>query len=138
MGRLCKATCTLHSTLDFCPTPARKETNVPLHERRQELNVLIYIYCAKGIVYIGDSVGAHFHVPATWFTPSELTTGILTNVSYVISNEFDWPDVGFATGFRNATQMPKLIFDDHVDSLYLRLRERNRCNHRDYQVSHSK
>ena len=89
---------------------------------------------AKGIVYIGDSVGAHFHVPATWFTPSELTTGILTNVSYVISNEFDWPDVGFATGFRNATQMPKLIFDDHVDSLYLRLRERNRCNHRDYQV----
>ena len=93
---------------------------------------------AKGIVYIGDSVGAHFHVPATWFTPSELTTGILTNVSYVISNEFDWPDVGFATGFRNATQMPKLIFDDHVDSLYLRLRERNRCNHRDYQVSHSK
>jgi acyloxyacyl hydrolase len=89
-------------------------------------------------VYIGDSVGAHFHVPATWFTPSELTTGILTNVSYVISNEFDWPDVGFATGFRNATQMPKLIFDDHVDSLYLRLRKRNRCNHRDYQVSHSK
>ena len=45
------------------------------------------------------TVGAHFHVPPTWFTPSQLTTGILTNVSYVISNEFDGPDVGFATGF---------------------------------------
>ena len=67
----------------------------------------------RGIVYIGDSVGAHFHVPPNWFTPSQLTTGILTNVSYVISNEFDWPDVGFATGFRNATQMPELIFDNN-------------------------
>ena len=64
-------------------------------------------------MYIGDSVGAHFHVPPNWFTPSQLTTGILTNVSYVISNEFDWPDVGFATGFRNATQMPQLIFDNN-------------------------
>ena len=64
-------------------------------------------------MYIGDSVGAHFHVPPNWFTPSQLTTGILTNVSYVISNEFDWPDVGFATGFRNATQMPELIFDNN-------------------------
>ena len=51
----------------------------------------------------------------------------------MISNEFDWPDVGFATGYRNATQMPDLIYDDKVDSLYLRLRQRNRCNHRDYQ-----
>ena len=63
-------------------------------------------------------MGAHFHVPPTWFTPSKLTTGILTNVSYVISNEFDWPDVGFATGFRNATQMPQLIFDDHGKSQF--------------------
>ena len=88
----------------------------------------------RGIVYIGDSVGAHFHAPTTWFTPSLLSTGILANVSYVISNEFNWPDVGFATGFRNATYMPKLIFDEQVDSLYLRLRRRNLCNHRDYQV----
>ena len=29
--------------------------------------------------------------------------------------------------------MPKLIYDDNVDSIYLRLRERNRCNHRDFQ-----
>ena len=88
----------------------------------------------RGLIYIGDSVGAHFHVPPVWFTPSLLSPGILTNISYVISNEFNWPDVGFATGFRNATYMPDLIFDDNVDSIYLRLRNRNRCNHRDYQV----
>ena len=34
----------MHSILDFCPRPARKEINVPLHKRSQELTVLIYIY----------------------------------------------------------------------------------------------
>ena len=38
---------------------------------------------------------------------------------------------GFATGFRNTT-MPYLI-PSYTDSIYLRLRERNLCNHRDYQ-----
>lgn len=88
----------------------------------------------RGLIYIGDSVGAHFHVPPAWFTPALLDTRILTNISYVISNEFDWPDVGFSTGYRNATYMPDLLFDSNVDSIYLRLRKRNLCNHRDYQV----
>ena len=88
---------------------------------------------ARGIIYIGDSVGGHFHVPTAWFTPTELSPHILSNITYVVSNEFDWPDVGFATGFRNATLMPKLIYDDKVQSLYLKLRNRNLCNHRDYQ-----
>jgi hypothetical protein len=34
------------------------------------------------------------------FTPAEMDTGIFANLSYVVSNEGDWPDVGFATGFR--------------------------------------
>ena len=29
--------------------------------------------------------------------------------------------------------MPDLIWDDQVDSIYLRLKQRNLCNHRDYQ-----
>ena len=48
------------------------------------------------------------------FTPSLMATGIFSNLSFVVSNEADWPDVGFATGFRNATYMPDLIFDDQV------------------------
>lgn len=88
---------------------------------------------SRGIIYIGDSVGAHFHAPVAWFTPALLSTDVLANLSYVISNEFDWPDLGFATGFQNVS-MPYIIDDFKVDSLYLRLRERNLCNHRDYQV----
>ena len=33
----------MHSTLDFCPRPAMKETNVPLLKIWWELTVLIYI-----------------------------------------------------------------------------------------------
>jgi len=85
---------------------------------------------ARGIVYIGDSVGGHFHVPPQWFSPMEMDPVMFTNLTDVISNEADWPDIGFATGFRNST-MPSLI-SGATDSIYLRLRERNLCNHRDY------
>ena len=40
----------------------------------------------------------------------------------------------FATGYRNATYMPELLYDQNVESIYLKLRNRNLCNHRDYQV----
>lgn len=86
----------------------------------------------RGVLAIGDSVTAHFHAPPVWFTPAELTQGILTNITYVVSNEGNWPDVGFATGFRGSSPMPPLL-TGAVDSIYLRLRERNLCNHRDYQ-----
>ncbi|XP_023330125.1 acyloxyacyl hydrolase isoform X2 [Eurytemora carolleeae] len=85
----------------------------------------------KGIIYIGDSVGAHFHIPAQWFSPVDIGGQIFTNLTEVITNEGDWPHLGFATGFRNSS-MPDLIHGK-VDSIYLRLRERNLCNHRDYQ-----
>lgn len=85
----------------------------------------------RGVIYIGDSVGAHFHAPPSWFTPRLLSEQILTNLTSVLSNEFDWPDLGFATGFQNSS-MPDLI-QGQVDSIYLRMRERNLCNHRDYQ-----
>ena len=55
---------------------------------------------------------------------------MFTNITEVVSREADWPDVSFATGYRNST-MPDLISGE-TDSIYLRLRERNRCNHRDY------
>ena len=85
---------------------------------------------ARGIIYIGDSVGAHFHVPPQWFSPLDMTEEIFTNLTDVVSREGDWPDVGFATGFRNST-MPSVI-SGATESLYLKLRERNLCNHRDY------
>ncbi len=89
---------------------------------------------ARGVIYVGDSVTAHFHAPPVWFTPRRLVEGIWQNFTYVVANEGDWPDLGFATGFRDS-QMPTLIGGggDHTDSFYLRLRRRNLCNHRDYQ-----
>ena len=85
---------------------------------------------ARGVIYIGDSVGAHFHVPPQWFSPMEMEAAMFVNITDVVSREADWPDLGFATGFRNSS-MPALI-SGKTDSIYLRLRERNRCNHRDY------
>ena len=48
----------------------------------------------------------------------QLTEGIWSNLSFVVSNEGDWPHLGFATGFRG-TQMPRLI-DGGTDSIYMR------------------
>ena len=50
---------TMHSILDLCPRPSRKEKNVPLHKRSQELAVPIYKLC---------------YVLSAWTLSSELTT----------------------------------------------------------------
>ncbi len=55
---------------------------------------------------------------------------VLETLPYVVENEFDWPHMSASTGYTNITWE---IVDGPVDSVYLRLRERNRCNHRDYQ-----
>lgn len=86
---------------------------------------------SRGIVYIGDSVGAHFHFPETWINPLLLSQDTVHNYTQPLLDELDWPHLGFATGFMNTTE--PLLIKGITDSLYLRLRARNRCNHRDYQ-----
>ncbi|XP_076323319.1 acyloxyacyl hydrolase-like isoform X2 [Tachypleus tridentatus] len=83
----------------------------------------------RGIIYIGDSVGAHFHIPSSWLTPAEMFPGVFENVSFVLANEFDWPHLSFATGYMDSNSLSHA----NMDSLYWRLHSRNRCNHRDYQ-----
>ncbi|CAH0559422.1 unnamed protein product [Brassicogethes aeneus] len=84
----------------------------------------------SGLIYIGDSIGAHFHMPQIWINPIEFTWPSL-NASDVILDELDWPQFGFATGYKNISD--NILIKGAVDSLYLRLKKRNRCNHRDYQ-----
>ncbi|KAJ8921984.1 hypothetical protein NQ315_008621 [Exocentrus adspersus] len=84
----------------------------------------------KGIIYIGDSIGAHFHMPQVWINPVQFDWPSL-NASNVILDELDWPQFGFATGYKRIT--PNILIKGPTDSLYMRLRKRNRCNHRDYQ-----
>ncbi|KFV04103.1 PREDICTED: acyloxyacyl hydrolase, partial [Pterocles gutturalis] len=49
------------------------------------------------------------------------------NLPVAFTNELDWPQFSEITGFLNST------IGGWTDSLYLRLRRRNRCNHRDLQ-----
>ncbi|XP_068090625.1 acyloxyacyl hydrolase [Hyperolius riggenbachi] len=82
---------------------------------------------AKGIVILGDSAAAHFHIPPEWLTPMQMSKDTFSNMVLAFSNELDWPQFSMFTGFQNST------IGGLTHSLYLKLREWNRCNHRDYQ-----
>lgn len=83
-----------------------------------------------GTVLLGDSAGAHFHIPPAWLTSRELSVEVFKDMFFILENEFDWPMLSSATGYKNST-WPDI--SGPVDSTYLRLRSLNRCNHRDYQ-----
>ncbi|XP_053570390.1 acyloxyacyl hydrolase isoform X2 [Bombina bombina] len=82
---------------------------------------------AKGIILLGDSAGAHFHIPPEWLTAKTMSEKTFSNLPLAISNELDWPQFSQYTGYENST------IGGWTNSLYLRLRKSNRCNHRDYQ-----
>ncbi|XP_069676728.1 acyloxyacyl hydrolase-like isoform X2 [Periplaneta americana] len=67
-------------------------------------------------------------VDGDWFS---IVRDTVHNYTQPLLDELDWPHLGFATGFMNTTE--PLLIKGITDSLYLRLRARNRCNHRDYQ-----
>lgn len=83
-----------------------------------------------GTVLLGDSAGAHFHIPPAWVTSRDLSIEAFKNMFFILENEFDWPMMSSTTGYQNST-WPDIT--GPVDSTYLRLRSLNRCNHRDFQ-----
>ncbi|CAH2283065.1 acyloxyacyl hydrolase, partial [Pelobates cultripes] len=81
----------------------------------------------KGIIVLGDSAAAHFHIPPQWMTALNMSKETFADLPMALSNELDWPQFSLYTGFQNSTNgIP-------TNSLYLHLRNLNRCNHRDYQ-----
>jgi acyloxyacyl hydrolase len=54
----------------------------------------------------------------------------LDNVLDAASNELDWPQCSWSTGFRNTSACPASPIP--MGSIYQRMRERNLCMHRDY------
>eukprot|EP00331_Platyophrya_macrostoma_P021006 CAMPEP_0176466518 /NCGR_PEP_ID=MMETSP0127-20121128/37936_1 /TAXON_ID=938130 /ORGANISM="Platyophrya macrostoma, Strain WH" /LENGTH=374 /DNA_ID=CAMNT_0017859693 /DNA_START=511 /DNA_END=1635 /DNA_ORIENTATION=+ len=80
-----------------------------------------------GIGLLGDSVGAHFEIPPEYLTASKLNLTTYNSVLANLFNEFDLPHQSAATGFMNTSS------SGPVRSIYKYLRDRNRCNHRDYQ-----
>lgn len=78
----------------------------------------------RGVVIFGDSAAAAFHIPKQWVKDKGLTPAYRELVVRDVHNEMDWPQKSWATGF-----------DPSIEgrSIYLRMRERNLANHRDYQ-----
>ncbi|XP_067006109.2 acyloxyacyl hydrolase isoform X2 [Anabrus simplex] len=86
---------------------------------------------ARGLIVLGDSVSAHFHFPQAWMNPLLISRETLHNYTGPLLDELDWPQLGYTTGYMNTSE--PLLIKGETDSLYLRLRAHNRCNHRDYQ-----
>jgi acyloxyacyl hydrolase len=87
-----------------------------------------------GVAYIGDSAGAHFHIPPSYMNASAIQLDTFQNLVEILANEFDWPQMSTGTGYENSTWMgaPKL---DPLgeNSWYQQFLDRNRCMFRDYQ-----
>lgn len=84
---------------------------------------------ARGIGVLGDSFGAHFEAPPSWFNVSAWENDTFVGALARLENEVDLPWASFTTGHRpNGTQ--GLL--GPVQSLYFENRRRNLCSHRDY------
>uniref|UniRef100_A0A8C3X9V2 Acyloxyacyl hydrolase n=1 Tax=Cyanoderma ruficeps TaxID=181631 RepID=A0A8C3X9V2_9PASS len=120
-GRDCndKNTTILLSTFSLLQQGVDPKDGIPYEEK----------FCkdSKGVVLLGDSAGAHFHIPPEWMTVTQMSAKSFANLPMAFSDELDWPQFSEITGFLNST------IGGWTDSLYLRLRKRNRCNHRDLQ-----
>ncbi|XP_074235917.1 acyloxyacyl hydrolase isoform X2 [Saimiri boliviensis] len=81
----------------------------------------------RGIILLGDSAGAHFHISPEWITASQMSLNSFISLPTALTDELDWPQLSGATGFLDSTVGIK------EKSIYLRLWKRNHCNHRDYQ-----
>lgn len=90
-----------------------------------------------GLMSLGDSATAHFSLPPQWVTAATIgpdTYKGVFNLLNVITDEADWPVCSSSTGHADdVSQCPSLRKDMALSSLYLKLREANRCVHRDYQ-----
>lgn len=84
-----------------------------------------------GTLLLGDSAGAHFHIPPAWLNVTEINELVFEHLPFIIENELDWPQYSSTTGHLNISWLD--VINGPVQSLYLNLRDKNRCNHRDYQ-----
>lgn len=96
------------------------------------------LFCAgtqpRGLVILGDSATAHFHIPPQWLTAQNWN---LDQLLPDAENELDQPHCSWGTGHATPEQCPYQHpvpgLENQVTSLYTQLRARNRCNHNDYQ-----
>lgn len=52
-----------------------------------------------GVIVLGDSAAAHFHIPPEWLTARLISDKVFKNVAFIIENEFDWPQMSLYSGY---------------------------------------
>nr|XP_022342121.1 acyloxyacyl hydrolase-like [Crassostrea virginica]XP_022342122.1 acyloxyacyl hydrolase-like [Crassostrea virginica] len=62
-----------------------------------------------------------------------MSLSVFEPLVFMAENELDWPEFSTVTAFMNNTQKFHNVLHGPVDSVYLRMFDRNHCNHRDYQ-----
>ncbi|KAJ3436687.1 acyloxyacyl hydrolase [Anaeramoeba flamelloides] len=84
-----------------------------------------------GVLVFGDSVGAHFRIPPDYLNAERILDGVLFRTGIrLLEMEVDFPHKSYGTGFDTSYDE---ICPGNVNSIYLEMRKRNRCNHRNYQ-----
>lgn len=88
----------------------------------------------RGLIHLGDSATAHFHLPNQWLTTNHSVWN-LDNVLTDAADELDQPACAWGTGFHAANHCPFAARRGQPQRLSIaaRLRQRNLCNHRDFQ-----
>ncbi|KAJ1441788.1 hypothetical protein B484DRAFT_390492 [Ochromonadaceae sp. CCMP2298] len=87
----------------------------------------------RGLIMLGDSATAHFHIPPQWLTAAGWNIDQLLPDA---ENELDQPGCSWGTGHLTPQQCPYQHPVEGVDgvlSIYSQLRQRNRCNSNDFQ-----
>ncbi len=97
------------------------------------------LFCAnsspRGLVILGDSATAHFHIPPQWLTADGWNFNQLLPDAL---NEIDVPHCSWGTGHVTPEECPYQRpipgnENNAIISLYTQMRDRNRCNHNDFQ-----
>jgi len=87
-------------------------------------------YPSRGLLAIGDSATAHFSLEPSYVTPANFSATTYADFLHRIESELDWPQCSWSTAYANNTVCPHTKLN--ISSIYSRMNERNRCNHRDF------
>jgi len=54
-----------------------------------------------GVIVLGDSAVAHFHIPPEWLTARLISRKVFQHIAFIAGNEVDWPQLSAITGYLN-------------------------------------
>ncbi|KAJ7377367.1 hypothetical protein OS493_029726 [Desmophyllum pertusum] len=57
-----------------------------------------------GVIVLGDSVAAHFHIPPEWLTARLFSDKAFKNIAFMVENEMDWPQLSLFTGYLRSSR----------------------------------